>query len=239
MYSRIRKYKLGRENGPFARWYRSARADYLHFLLRNANRIREENIVFFDVEFHYSAKNGFRPKLVVWHETKAPKGHRKHNIVWDGDIAGQQRFISALYRARYIVGYNSYTLDIPALKKWGLDEQKVLLKLIDPYEYIFKKLSKRGAGSLDSVSRLNGGLGKYNRRNGSKTEFQIQCQRDVKILDHLFWKVLIGDFKTSRFGPFQSDKIWEDLPKKKRIIFSKRAYKFEIPTMRFRGGVPA
>lgn len=238
MYSRIRKYGLGQENGPFARWYRSARADYLHFLLRNASDIAKEDILFFDVEFYPSSKNRPKAKMVVWHETRPPKGRRKFNIVWSSDKAGQQGFISALYRTRYIVGYNSRTLDFPALEGWGLDQKKVLLKLIDLYDFVFFKLSYNGTGSLDHISRLNGGLGKYHRKNKSKAEFQKQCQRDVKILEHLFWKVLCGDFKTPRFGHFKGEKVWEDLPIIDKVTLKKRSLEMDLSIIGFSGGVP-
>ena len=239
MVSRIQKYKLGRGNGSFAKWFRSAVADYIHFLLLNASRIAKEDIVFFDVEFYPSKGKNPKARLVVWHETRPPKGSRKYNIVWSENKCGRQRFINALYRARYVVGYNSRELDFPALKKWGLDDRKVLLKLIDLYEFIFFRLSYNGTASLDYISKLNGGLGKYHRKDASKPEFQKQCQRDVKILEHLFWKVLSGEFETPRFGHFNSEKIWFDLPEKETKKAKERSISANLSYFPRKGGVPA
>jgi len=87
----------------------------------------------------------------------------------------------------------------------------VLPKSVDLYDGLFAKLSLRGHGSLNSVSRLNGGPEKVIRKNNSREEIQRQCQGDVKMLQFVFRKVLGGHFITSRFGELDFFRIWPEL----------------------------
>ena len=216
--SRIPEYIQGKGKGTFGKWMTSKHGDYLHFRLAMANEIRRANVLIFDVEFYPTSKAIPRVRLVVWRETNPPPGEEGYQIVMNGDKEGRQRFLDALYRANFIIGYNSRELDLPALESWGLDDRRVLLKLIDLYEFIFSALSRKGTGSLDNVSRINGGLGKYKREDSSTNEYIKQCQRDVKILEDLFWKVLSGEFVTPRYSVLRAWKIWEDVLRDVEVV---------------------
>ena len=199
-------------NREFKGWLTSVYGEYLKFLMEKKERFVKGNIVFFDIEF-FPKRTGRKPRLkvAVWYESRPTKGHRKHNLAWFDDKSGIERFLQSLYRADYIIGYHVRGLDYPSLEFHGLDQCDVLPKSVDLYDGLFAKLSLCGHGSLNSVSRLNGGPEKVIRKDNSREEIQRQCQGDVKMLQFIFRKVLSGHLKTSRFGELDFFRIWPEL----------------------------
>jgi hypothetical protein len=194
----------------FFEWRNSVAGQWLRYVVSRSERIMGSNVLFFDVEFR--GDRALEPELVCWTETRPPQGSRVHGIAWRGDEIAIAELRRAFWRADLVVGYNCFTLDLPALSKWGIDARSILLKVVDFYQFLFKFVSSVNEGSLSSVSALNGGEVKYHRRDSSRGETQKQCQRDVKMLMGVFERVLNGRFCTSRFGPLETGKIWwEDI----------------------------
>ena len=196
----------------FRRWKNSIYGEWFKYVFGENKKIDDSNIVFFDIEF-FPKIRGKPPrlKMAVWHETKPSSGHRKHGIAWYDGRDDIEHLVQALIRSDYIVAYNPRSLDYPSLEPYGITEQRVLLKTIDLYEAVFKELSVSGHGSLEAVTKLNKGPGKYRRKNNSREEYQKQCQRDVKMLEYMFWKLRGGDFLSSRFGRIILEDIWHDI----------------------------
>jgi hypothetical protein len=191
-----------------SKWRDSPHGEYLKYLWGKREDIRNSNIIYLDIEFFSGPPQDPRLKVAIYHETCPPTGKRKHNIVWYHDISSIERCIRALNRADYLVAYNPRALDFPSLEKYGLDQRDVLLKTIDLDEFVFKALSINGTASLSEVSMLNGGPGKIQRRDSSPSEYQRQCDRDVKALRVLFKRILEGRFKCSKYGNLDLDQLF-------------------------------
>jgi len=196
----------------FISWTESPVGKYVEDLWMSKDKIHENDLLFFDVEFSMLRNGEKRPKVVVWFEIDPQNNSRRHDVAWWYDKASINRLRSAFNRGDHVIAYNPSDLDYRVLGYWGINVIPILSKTIDIYRFFFQALSWPGTGSLCTVSQMNGGPGKYPRKDASPAEFQKQCERDVEMLIYMFDLIMSGTFKCSKYGVINLEEIWPTNP---------------------------